>query len=103
MGKYTNEPLLLGIANHLRMEGGGPGAAGGDINGAGGSLDLLSVNGLSQIIQWEGWTGGSIETALTKPAVAKQIGLFISLFLYRIFCSNGLSFIVIFLISSCSL
>ena len=71
-GKYTNEPLLLGIANHLRMEGGGPGAAGGDINGAGGSLDLLSVNGLSQLIQWEGWTGGSLETALTKPAVAKQ-------------------------------
>ena len=56
-GKYTNEPLLLGIANHLRMEGGGAGAAGGDINGAGGSLDLLSVNGLSQLIQWEGWTG----------------------------------------------
>ena len=40
-GKYTNEPLLLGIANHLRMEGGCAGAAGGDINGAGGSLDLL--------------------------------------------------------------
>ena len=72
-GQYTNEPLLLGIANHLRIEGGG-GVAGlvGDTFGSGGSLDLLSVNGLSQIIQWEGWTGGSIETALTKPAVAKQ-------------------------------
>lgn len=73
-GRYTREPLMMGIMNHLQIDisGGSLGDAGGSIIGAGGGLGLLSVNGISLILETEGWTGGSRKTALTQPATASQ-------------------------------
>lgn len=54
-GQYTNEPLLLGIANHLRIEGGG-GVAGlvGDTfgDGVGGSTPFSSPGEFLSKIDW---------------------------------------------------
>ena len=57
-GQYTNEPLLLGIANHLRISGGGFGidAGSGIVGDVIGNLEHLSVNCLAFTMNNEGWS-----------------------------------------------
>lgn len=53
-GQYTNEPLLLGVANHLRISGGGSGVDAGDTfgDGVGGSTPFSSPGEFLSKIDW---------------------------------------------------